>query len=129
MQPLVHCLCMLIQGEEGALSMTTRLRSANASKGLPVNYCSGFRSLSMASACEIDGLYVSLYFLDQAVVFQRKGYMHVKYGIDVTQAKTDCFVQSSSIFLLRLISASTSLNCILSFSVFQGFHVRVLVWR
>ncbi|XP_057984946.1 uncharacterized protein LOC110645907 isoform X2 [Hevea brasiliensis] len=43
-------------GEEGALSMTTRLRSANASKGLPVNYCSGFRSLSMASAFEVDGV-------------------------------------------------------------------------
>lgn len=38
--------------------MTTRLRSANASKGLPVNYCSGFRSLSMASAFELDGLHL-----------------------------------------------------------------------
>lgn len=36
--------------------MTTRLRSINASKGLPVNYCSGFRSLSMALASEVDGL-------------------------------------------------------------------------
>ncbi|XP_050206860.1 uncharacterized protein LOC126656358 [Mercurialis annua] len=47
---------LVIKGEEGALSMTTRLRSANASKGLPVNYCSGFRSLSMASAFEVDGV-------------------------------------------------------------------------
>ena len=37
--------------------MTTRLRSASISKGFPVNYCSGFRSLSMASAFEVDGLY------------------------------------------------------------------------
>uniref|UniRef100_A0A2C9UN95 Glycosyl transferase family 3 domain-containing protein n=1 Tax=Manihot esculenta TaxID=3983 RepID=A0A2C9UN95_MANES len=43
-------------GEEGGLSMTTRLRSAYASKGLPVNYCSGFRSWSMASAFEVDGV-------------------------------------------------------------------------
>lgn len=35
---------LVVKGEEGALSMTTRLRSQNASKGLPVNYCSGFRS-------------------------------------------------------------------------------------
>ncbi|KAF2301665.1 hypothetical protein GH714_028556 [Hevea brasiliensis] len=47
---------LVVKGEEGALSMTTRLRSANASKGLPVNYCSGFRSLSMASAFEVDGV-------------------------------------------------------------------------
>ncbi|KAG8641704.1 hypothetical protein MANES_12G024300v8 [Manihot esculenta] len=47
---------LVVKGEEGALSMTTRLRSANASKGLPVNYCSGFRSLSMASAYELDGV-------------------------------------------------------------------------
>ncbi|CAL2231228.1 unnamed protein product [Prunus armeniaca] len=48
---------LVVKGEEGALSMTTRLRSANSSKGIPVNYCSGFRSLSMASACEVDGLF------------------------------------------------------------------------
>ncbi|EEF34472.1 anthranilate phosphoribosyltransferase [Ricinus communis] len=47
---------LVVKGEEGALSMTTRLRSANASKGLPVNYCSGFRSLSRASAFEVDGV-------------------------------------------------------------------------
>ncbi|XP_073143006.1 uncharacterized protein [Henckelia pumila] len=45
---------LVVKGEEGALSMTTRLRSPNASKGLPVNYCSGFRSLSMRHA--IDGV-------------------------------------------------------------------------
>ena len=38
--------------------MTTRLRSAHISKGFPVNYCSGFRLLSMVSACEVDGLYL-----------------------------------------------------------------------
>lgn len=37
--------------------MTTRLRSVNASKGLPVNYCSGFRSLNVESTFEGDGLY------------------------------------------------------------------------
>ncbi|KAK6930981.1 hypothetical protein RJ641_002774 [Dillenia turbinata] len=43
-------------GEEGALSMTTRLRSAQTTKGLPVNYCSGFRSKSLMSAIEADGV-------------------------------------------------------------------------
>ncbi|XP_057949860.1 uncharacterized protein LOC131144918 isoform X2 [Malania oleifera] len=47
---------LVVKGEEGALTMTTRLRSVNASKGLPVNYCSGFRSLSAASALEVDGV-------------------------------------------------------------------------
>ncbi|CAM8878514.1 unnamed protein product [Rhodiola kirilowii] len=47
---------LVIKGEEGALSMTTRLKSENTSKGVPVNYCSGFRSLSTASACEFDGV-------------------------------------------------------------------------
>lgn len=37
--------------------MTTKLRSANASKGLPVNYCAGFRSLDMAMPYEVDGVY------------------------------------------------------------------------
>ena len=36
--------------------MTTRLRSSSSSKGLPVNYCSGFRSLNVASACDVDGM-------------------------------------------------------------------------
>lgn len=45
----------MMQGEEGALSMTTRVRAATASKGFPVNYCSGFRSLSSDSALEADG--------------------------------------------------------------------------
>lgn len=44
---------LVVKGEEGALSMTTRLRTAK-SKGLPVNYCSGFRSLSKESACQAD---------------------------------------------------------------------------
>ncbi|XP_065623761.1 uncharacterized protein LOC136065035 [Quercus suber] len=47
---------LVVKGEEGALSMTTRLRSASISKGFPVNYCSGFRSLSMVSAFEVDGV-------------------------------------------------------------------------
>lgn len=38
--------------------MTTKSRSINASKGLPVNYCSGFRSLSATSALELDGLHL-----------------------------------------------------------------------
>ncbi|XP_038703613.1 anthranilate phosphoribosyltransferase isoform X1 [Tripterygium wilfordii] len=47
---------LVVKGEEGALSMTTRLRSVNASRGLPVNYCSGFRSSSVSSAIELDGV-------------------------------------------------------------------------
>ncbi|XP_044491151.1 anthranilate phosphoribosyltransferase [Mangifera indica] len=47
---------LVVKGEEGALSMTTRMRSVNASKGLPVNYCSGFRSLSLESAFGVDGV-------------------------------------------------------------------------
>ncbi|KAL6505486.1 hypothetical protein OROHE_022865 [Orobanche hederae] len=47
---------LVVKGEEGALSMTTRLRSPNASKGLPVNYCSGFRSLNVTPATAADGV-------------------------------------------------------------------------
>ncbi|KAH6825300.1 anthranilate phosphoribosyltransferase [Perilla frutescens var. hirtella] len=47
---------LVVKGEEGALSMTTRLRSPNASKGLPVNYCSGFRSLNETSNSAMDGV-------------------------------------------------------------------------
>ncbi|CAA3020312.1 anthranilate phosphoribosyltransferase isoform X2 [Olea europaea subsp. europaea] len=47
---------LVVKGEEGALSMTTRLRSPNASKGLPVNYCSGFRSPKVTPAYAIDGV-------------------------------------------------------------------------
>ncbi|XP_017606730.1 uncharacterized protein LOC108453237 isoform X2 [Gossypium arboreum] len=52
------CLPTLLQeeGEEGALSMTTRLRSASTSKGFPVNYCSGFRSVGTETACKEDGV-------------------------------------------------------------------------
>ncbi|KAK9707411.1 hypothetical protein RND81_07G196000 [Saponaria officinalis] len=47
---------LVVKGEEGALSMTTRLRSSNSSKGLPVNYCSGFRSSVCPSVFEVDGV-------------------------------------------------------------------------
>lgn len=47
---------LVVKGEEGALSMTTRLRLTNTSKGLPVNYCSGFRSLVNEAAFEADGV-------------------------------------------------------------------------
>ncbi|KAL6011432.1 hypothetical protein ACLOJK_001880 [Asimina triloba] len=47
---------LVVKGEEGAISMTTRSRSINPSKGLPVNYCSGFRSLNIAYASEADGV-------------------------------------------------------------------------
>lgn len=36
--------------------MTTKVRSVNASKGLPVNYCSGFRSPSNATNFDVDGM-------------------------------------------------------------------------
>ncbi|GJM90122.1 hypothetical protein PR202_ga06371 [Eleusine coracana subsp. coracana] len=44
-----------VRGEEGALSMTTKERSAHASKGLPVNHCSGFRTPSSTNFSETDG--------------------------------------------------------------------------
>ncbi|XP_028769365.1 uncharacterized protein LOC114726819 [Neltuma alba] len=47
---------LVVKGEEGALSMTTRMRSASTTRGLPVNYCSGFRSLNISSASELDGV-------------------------------------------------------------------------
>ncbi|KHG09013.1 Anthranilate phosphoribosyltransferase [Gossypium arboreum] len=47
---------LVVKGEEGALSMTTRLRSASTSKGFPVNYCSGFRSVGTETACKVDGV-------------------------------------------------------------------------
>ncbi|KAL6986712.1 hypothetical protein U1Q18_046853 [Sarracenia purpurea var. burkii] len=47
---------LVVKGEEGALSMTTRLRPSSSSKGVPVNYCSGFRSLNVLSAYEVDGV-------------------------------------------------------------------------
>lgn len=40
--------------------MTTRLRSLTSTKGFPVNYCSGFRSLNVASAHEVDGVYLAM---------------------------------------------------------------------
>ncbi|XP_068641483.1 uncharacterized protein [Aristolochia californica] len=46
---------LVVKGEEGALSMTTKLRSGIA-KGLPVNYCSGFRSLNVGVASDVDGI-------------------------------------------------------------------------
>ncbi|CAA6673063.1 unnamed protein product [Spirodela intermedia] len=54
----VDPLLMLMkeEGEEGALSMTTKARSENASKGLPVNYCSGFRPPDDDLAPDVDGI-------------------------------------------------------------------------
>lgn len=46
---------LVVKGEEGALSMTTRLRSSTT-KGIPVNYCSGFRSLDISSTSEPGGV-------------------------------------------------------------------------
>ncbi|PKA63903.1 hypothetical protein AXF42_Ash004913 [Apostasia shenzhenica] len=46
---------LVIKGEEGALSLTTKPRSINASKGLPVNHCSGFRLLSTTNDSSADG--------------------------------------------------------------------------
>lgn len=60
---------LLAQGEEGALSMTTRMRSVNASKGLPVNYCSGFRSLSLESAFGVDGLYLAPFYYSNSAIY------------------------------------------------------------
>lgn len=43
---------LVVKGEEGSLSLTTKSRSINASKGPPVNHCAGFRTLT---AMEPDG--------------------------------------------------------------------------
>ncbi|KAF7088488.1 hypothetical protein CFC21_091589 [Triticum aestivum] len=47
---------LVVKGEEGALSLTTKERSAHASKGIPVNHCSGFRTPSSANFSETDGI-------------------------------------------------------------------------
>lgn len=47
---------LVVKGEEGALSMTTKLRGVSASKGLCVNHCSGFRSLDVIPAHALDGV-------------------------------------------------------------------------
>ncbi|XP_062110386.1 uncharacterized protein LOC133822159 [Humulus lupulus] len=54
---------LVVKGEEGALSMTTRLRSTNSSKGLPVNYCSGFRTAGIRSS-EVDGVSLENFSLE-----------------------------------------------------------------
>lgn len=50
--------------------MTTKLRSVNASKGIPVNYCSGFRSLNVQSAYALDGMQKSLILFVHLKKFQ-----------------------------------------------------------
>ncbi|KAK8946872.1 hypothetical protein KSP39_PZI007019 [Platanthera zijinensis] len=40
---------LVVKGEEGSLSLTTKPRSVNASKGVPVNHCAGFRLLNNSS--------------------------------------------------------------------------------
>ncbi|KAF0895949.1 hypothetical protein E2562_018022 [Oryza meyeriana var. granulata] len=47
---------LVVKGEEGALSMTTKEKSAHASKGLPVNHCSGFRTPNNITFTETDGI-------------------------------------------------------------------------
>jgi len=37
--------------------LTTRLPSANRTRGLSVNYCSGFRALDVSSTSELGGMY------------------------------------------------------------------------
>ncbi|XP_012573827.1 uncharacterized protein [Cicer arietinum] len=83
---------LVVKGEEGALSMTTRLRSVSMTRGLPVNYCSGFRSLDIASTSEHGGV-------------TRKGFsLEVNagdYGFQPTDTpRTDRSVKFSSVFLL-----------------------------
>nr|XP_009393611.1 PREDICTED: uncharacterized protein LOC103979259 [Musa acuminata subsp. malaccensis] len=47
---------LVVKGEEGALSMTTKAKAVHASKGLPVNHCSGFRPPSLAVLPDVDGI-------------------------------------------------------------------------
>lgn len=50
---------LVVKGEEGSLSLTTKARSINASKGPPVNHCAGFRtSTSMEhDTTQTDGVF------------------------------------------------------------------------
>lgn len=43
--------------------MTTKSRAANASKGLPVNHCSGFRSPRLGVLTDIDGIILLIYLV------------------------------------------------------------------
>ncbi|WVZ23436.1 hypothetical protein V8G54_001980 [Vigna mungo] len=47
---------LVVKGEEGGLSLTTRLRSAKTTRGPAVNYCSGFRALDVSSTSELGGV-------------------------------------------------------------------------
>ncbi|BAT74716.1 uncharacterized protein HKW66_Vig0000200 [Vigna angularis] len=47
---------LVVKGEEGGLSLTTRLRSAKTTRGPPVNYCSGFRALDVSSTSGLSGV-------------------------------------------------------------------------
>eukprot|EP00252_Welwitschia_mirabilis_P017056 TRINITY_DN3791_c0_g1_i2.p1 TRINITY_DN3791_c0_g1~~TRINITY_DN3791_c0_g1_i2.p1 ORF type:complete len:565 (+),score=116.02 TRINITY_DN3791_c0_g1_i2:105-1799(+) len=57
---------MVIKGEEGSLSLTTKEQSAMAKKGLPVNHCAGFRSLALGSPSEdpTDGIFRESFSVD-----------------------------------------------------------------
>ncbi|PKU76695.1 uncharacterized protein LOC110109139 [Dendrobium catenatum] len=46
---------LVVKGEEGSLSLTTKPRSVNASKGVPVNHCAGFRLLGRSNDYSTDG--------------------------------------------------------------------------
>jgi len=48
--------------------MTTRLRSS-MTKGIPVNYCSGFRSLDISSTSEPGGMYLVSLFISISSIY------------------------------------------------------------
>lgn len=51
--------------------MTTKERAASASKGLPVNHCSGFRSPSFAVLPDVDGItFLNLLICSTLTVFK-----------------------------------------------------------
>ncbi|XP_057857036.2 uncharacterized protein LOC131066316 isoform X2 [Cryptomeria japonica] len=55
-----------VKGEEGSLSLTTKARSVNATKGLPVNHCSGFRAVALTedNATQADGVLRETFSVD-----------------------------------------------------------------
>ncbi|GLJ40502.1 hypothetical protein SUGI_0835150 [Cryptomeria japonica] len=57
---------LVVKGEEGSLSLTTKARSVNATKGLPVNHCSGFRAVALTedNATQADGVLRETFSVD-----------------------------------------------------------------
>ncbi|KAH9325744.1 hypothetical protein KI387_005922, partial [Taxus chinensis] len=57
---------LVIKGEEGSLSLTTKARSVDAAKGLPVNHCAGFHTVTSAenNTTQADGVFRETFSVD-----------------------------------------------------------------